>query len=301
MELVFLGTGSMVPTKERNVTAHLLEYRGEYLLIDCGEGTQRQMNLAGYPRTKIRKILITHWHGDHVAGLVGLIQTLSSVPEPQKTIIYGPIGTKRYMEHVLGSCSFDLRVPLEIIEISVPKKGTVEFFRDEHYALEAAAMDHGIPCLAYSFIELDTRRIVLEKAKELGLAEGPLMGRVQRGETVEINGKRVTPEDVSYVKRGKKITFILDTALNENCIPLARLADILVCESTYKEELQEKSEDHKHLTTKDACQIATQADVERLIITHFSQRYKTTHEMVDEARTYFPNVDAAFDFMKVKL
>lgn len=301
MELVFLGTGSMVPTKERNVTAHLIEFRGEYILVDCGEGTQRQMNLAGYPRTKIRKILITHWHGDHVAGLIGLIQTLGAVPEPQPCTIYGPVGTRRYMEHVLGSCSFDQRVPLEIIEIKAPQEGVVEFFRDEHYKLEAAAMDHGIPCLGYSFVELDTRRMHLEKAKELGLKEGPLMGRIQRGESVEIGGKTVSPDDVSYLKRGKKVTFILDTQLNANCIPLARAADILVCESTYKEELKEKSEDHKHLTTKDACQIASHADVERLIITHFSQRYKTTHELLDDAKNYFERVEAAFDFMKVKL
>ena len=300
MELVFLGTGSMVPTKERNVTAHLIEYRGEYLLVDCGEGTQRQMNLAGYPRTKIRKILITHWHGDHVAGLIGLIQTMSAVPEPGTCTIYGPVGTKKYLNHMIQCCSFDLRITLDVQEIDT-RKGVVEIFSDDHYKIEAAAMDHGIPCLGYSFVEHDTRRMELKACTAAGLKEGPLMGKLQKGESVTVEGKTIHPDDVSYVKKGKKITFILDTQLNPNCIPLAQGADILICESTYKEELKEKSEDHKHLTTKDACQIAANANVEKLIITHFSQRYKTTHEILDDAKNYFENVDAAFDFMKIKL
>jgi ribonuclease Z len=301
MELVFLGTGSMVPTKERNVTAHLIEYRGEYILVDCGEGTQRQMNLAGYPRTKVKKVLLTHWHGDHVAGLIGLIQTVSAVPEPGTLTIYGPIGTKKYMNHMLNSVAFDLRIQLDIQEIEVPKQGVVTFYSGEYYELQAARMDHGIPCIGYSFVEKDTRRMDLKSCKEHGIEEGPLMGKLQKGEKVEVKGKVVAPDDVSYVKKGKKMTFILDTQLNENCIELAKYADILVCESTYKEELSEKGADHKHLTTKDACQIAANAEVEKLVITHFSQRYKTTHEMVDEARTYFGNVDAAYDFMKMKL
>jgi ribonuclease Z len=301
MELVFLGTGSMVPTKERNVTAHLIEYRGEFILVDCGEGTQRQMNLAGYSRTKVKKVLLTHWHGDHVAGLIGLIQTVSAVPDPGTLTIFGPVGTKKYMHHLLNSVAFDLRITLDVQEIEVPKEGVVTFWSGEFYELQAARMDHGIPCIGYSFVEKDTRRMELKTCEELGVKPGPMMGKLQRGEAVEVAGKTISPDDVSYVKKGKKLTFILDTQLNENCIPLAKFSDILVCESTFKEDLAEKGADFKHLTTRDACQIAANADVEKLIITHFSQRYKTTHEMLDEARNYFPNVDAAFDFMKVKL
>ena len=141
----------------------------------------------------------------------------------------------------------------------------------------------------------------LDTCKAHGILPGPLMGRLQQGEKIELNGTTVTPEMVSRVQPGKKITFILDTQLNENCIPLAQNSDLLVCESTYKEDLAEKGASHKHLTTRDACQIAANSNVKRLIITHFSQRYKTTHELVVDARQYFPNVDAAYDFMKVKL
>lgn len=301
MELVFLGTGSMVPTKDRNVTAHLIEYKGEFILVDCGEGTQRQMNLAGYQRTKVKKILITHWHGDHVAGLVGLIQTMSAVPEPGTVMLFGPKGTREYMHHVLNSCSFDLRLKLEIQEIAPGRDGVMTFFENDDYMLQAAHLDHSVPCLGYNFVEKDKRRMHIAACTERGLKEGPLMGKLQRGESVVLEGKKIEPDDVSYVKKGKKITFILDTQLNQNCIPLAQNADILVCEATYKEELSEKGADHKHLTTKDAAQIAANADVTKLIITHFSQRYKTTHEILDDAKNYFENVDAAYDFMKVKL
>jgi ribonuclease Z len=175
------------------------------------------------------------------------------------------------------------------------------FFENDDYELQAAHLDHGIPCLGYSFVEKDKRRMHLSACKERGLKEGPLLGKLQRGETVEFEGKTIHPDDVSYVKKGKKLTFILDTQLNVNCIPLAQHADVLVCEATYKEELAEKGADHKHLTTKDACQIASNADVTKLIITHFSQRYKTTHEVLEDAKNYFENVEAAYDFMKVKL
>jgi ribonuclease Z len=300
MELVFLGTGSMVPTKDRNVTGHVIDYKGEYLLVDCGEGTQRQMSVLGMSRSKVTKILLTHWHGDHVIGLVGLLQTMSAVENPGTVAIVGPPGTKTYLGHMLKSMHMDIRVTLDVHEVDAPN-GPVRFFENGDYALEAANLDHGIPCLGYRFVEHDRRRMDLAKCAERGIKPGPLMGRLQEGESVETGGATVHPDDVSYVVPGRKLAFILDTELAANCIPLARDADILVCETTYKEDLATKGADHKHLTTRDAAAIATQAGVRRLIITHFSQRYRTTHELVEDARKYFPATDAAYDLMRVKL
>jgi ribonuclease Z len=290
----------MVPTKDRNTTAHLIEYKGEYLLVDCGEGTQRQMSIAGLSKTKITKILLTHWHGDHVIGLVGLLQTMSAVPNPGTVAIVGPVGTKTFLGHLLKSMVMDLRLTLEVHEVE-PREELVRFFENDDYALEAVALDHGTPCLGYRFVEHDRRRMHLDKCAALGITQGPLMGRLQAGETVTVGGRTVHPDEVSYVVPGRRIAFILDTQLCAGCVPLARDVDILVCESTYTEDLADKSEDHKHLTTRDAATIASQAGVKRLIITHFSQRYKTTHEIVLDARKYFLNTDAAYDFMKVKL
>jgi len=300
MELVFLGTGSMVPTKDRNVTGHVIDYKGEYILVDCGEGTQRQMSMLGLSRNKITKILLTHWHGDHVIGLVGLLQTMSAVANPGTVSIIGPVGTKTYLGHMLKSMHMDVRITLDVHEVDSPN-GLTRFFENEDYALEAANLDHGIPCLGYRFVEHDKRRMELKKCEALGIKPGPLMGLLQDGQSVEHNGATVHPDDVSYTVPGRKLTFILDTELSTNCIPLAQDADVLVCETTYKEELASKGADHKHLTTRDATSIATQAGVKKLIITHFSQRYKTTHELVEDARKYFPNTDAAYDLMKVKL
>ena len=300
MELVFLGTGSMVPTKDRNVTGHIIDYKGEYILVDCGEGTQRQMSMLGMSRNKITKILLTHWHGDHVIGLVGLLQTMSAVDNPGSVSIIGPVGTKTYLGHMLKSMHMDLRITLDVHEIDAPD-GLVRFFQNEDYSLEAANLDHGIPCLGYRFVEHDRRRMDMQKCTELGVKPGPVMGQLQNGESVTVKGRTISPEDVSYIVSGRKLSFILDTELSTNCIPIAQDADVLVCETTYKEELAHKGADHKHLTTRDATSIATQAGVKKLIITHFSQRYKTTHELVDDARKYFPNTDAAFDLMKVKL
>lgn len=300
MELVFLGTGSMVPTKDRNVTGHVIEYKGEYILVDCGEGTQRQMSMLGMSRNKITKILLTHWHGDHVIGLVGLLQTMSAVEQPGTVSIIGPIGTKTYLGHMLKSMHMDIRLTLDVHEVDAPD-ALVRFFENEDYALEAANLDHGIPCLGYRFIEHDKRRMDVAKCTALGIKPGPLMGKLQDGESIEHYGRTISSDDVSYIVPGRKLTFILDTELSSNCVPLAHNADILVCETTYKEELASKGADHKHLTTRDATSIATQAGVKKLIITHFSQRYKTTHELVEDARKYFPNTDAAYDLMKVKL
>ncbi len=162
-------------------------------------------------------------------------------------------------------------------------------------------MDHKMPCLGYSFIEKDMRKINMAKAKKYGLKQGPLIGKLQRGQTVTFKGKTIKPEDVSRMQKGKKLSVILDTLPCTNAYELAKDADLLIAESAYLAELEEKGAEYKHLTTKDAGLIATKANVKKLIITHFSQRYKTTKDLQEEIKTYFKNSKAAHDLMKVKL
>lgn len=299
IEITFLGTSSMVPTKERNVQSIYLEYKGEGILIDCGEGTQRQMNIAGINRLKVKKILVSHWHGDHVSGLIGLIQTVGNVAEPGILTVYGPTGTKKHMEHLLQSCIFDLRIKLEVQEIKITKK-TV-FYENEDYYLEAAPLDHGVPCLGYAFVEKDKRNINMDKASRLGLKPGPMLGKLQKGQTIKHNEKTIKPDDVSTIKKGKKIAFIMDTTYCKECTNLAENSDILVSEATYESSKHEKAEEYKHMTTEQVAMIANQANAKKLILTHFSQRYKTLHELEDEAKKIFPNTTMAYDFMKIKL
>lgn len=296
MEVVFLGTSSMVPTKERNQSGVFIRYKNEGILVDCGEGMQRQFKQKGIPLTKITKILITHWHGDHVFGLPGVISSLGASEYQKKLEIYGPAGTKKHMEDMFKAFVFDRRIEFEVIEIKPGK-----FFENDGFYLETLPLEHGIITLGYSLVEKDIRHIDIKKIKKLGIPNGPLLGKLQDGEAISINGKTVKPEDATYIENGKKVTIIADTVPCKNAIKLAKDADLLVCEATYGSELEAKGESYGHMTGKQAGLIANQADVKKLVLTHFSARYKTTHEVEEDARNVFSNSIAAKDFMVFKV
>jgi len=296
-----LGTSCMVPTKERNVTSMHLQYKGEGILLDCGEGTQRQMNIAGIKRTSVTKILISHWHGDHVSGIIGLLQTVGNEAEPPHIKIFGPRETKARVQHMLQTCIFDNKVDLEVHELNPGKMEVVPFFETEDYALECARLDHNVPCIGYSFVEKERLNIDVEKQKKLGVRDGPWLRKIKKGEEIEYKGKKITPADMTYNVPQKKITYIADTEACAEATLLAQGADIMISESAFASSLQEKAEMRKHMCASEAALIASQADAKKLILTHFSQRYKTVEELEEEAKIHFPETVAAFDFMKVKL
>ena len=299
INLTFLGTASMVPTKQRNVQSIHLEYKGEAILVDCGEGTQRQMNIAGMNRLKIKKVLISHWHGDHVSGLIGLIQTIGSIPEPGTLEVFGPKGTKEKIKHLLKTCEFDLRIKIKVHEIN--SKIVETFYENEDYILQAVRLKHGIRCLGYSFIEKDKIKIDMKKVKSLDLQSGKWLKKIQKNETVKVKNKEITPKEISNVEEGKKISFILDTSFCNQAIELAKNADLLISESVYANDLQELAAKHHHMTAYDAAKIAEKAKVKKLILTHFSQRYKNVKVILADARETFKNTETAEDFMKVKV
>ena len=299
MKLVFLGTSAMVPTKERNVQSLYIDYNGDGILLDCGEGTQRQITLAGLNAQKIKTILISHWHGDHVSGLIGLIQTMGGIEKPFTLEVYGPIGTKEKMQHLLNSCYFDQRINIKIHEINPEKLET--FFENDDFMLQAIKLKHSIPCLGYNFIEKDKIKIDTKKVKAKGLKEGKWLQKIQKGESVKVKDKTIKPEDISFTIKGKKVSIIMDTAFNPNLILLSKDADLLISESVFAADLQELATKYKHMTSKDAATIAKQANVKKLILTHFSQRYKTIKPVLDDARSVFKNVVAAQDFMQIKV
>ena len=297
----------MVPTKERNVTGIFLQFKEHGILMDCGEGTQRQMNIAGINRNKVDYILISHWHGDHVSGLIGLIQTMGNQTgqEPgveRKTIhLFGPKETERRVEHMMQTCIFENKLNIVVHEIH-PKRGELLRIVDkEEFAIDVAGLEHGVPCIAYRFVEKDQRRIDMKRAQELGLREGPLIGRLQEGEHVVLNDKTITPDMVSTMKQGKKIAFVLDTGMCEGAHLVAENADVLVCEASYASDIEHKAEHNKHLTAKQAALIANNANAKKLLLTHLSQRYTTGEEVLQDARDVFQNVFIAYDFMKLKL
>lgn len=297
MQLTFLGTSCMVPTKERNTPGLFLKYKSEGILFDCGEGTQRQMNLCGINRNSVTKVLITHWHGDHVSGLVGLIQTMGNKEFNPKIEIFGPKGTKKRVDMLKDLIYFDVQVDLGVIEIDAKSPEVV--FDCEDFQIMSANMKHIVPCVAYAFVEKDRRNIdtgFLDKHK---IKDGAHLKKLTAGKDMEYKGKVYKADEATYIVKGKKIAYIVDTEVCNTAIELAKDADILVCESTYSSKLQQKAEEHKHMTSKDAAMIANQANVKKLILTHFSQRYKNTLEIQEDAQTYFNEVVCAEDFMKV--
>ena len=298
-ELIFLGTSAMIPTKERNHTALFLKYKGEGILLDCGEGTQRQFKIANESLTKITKIVISHWHGDHVLGLPGLIQTLSAseyAAKERALEIYGPRGTKKQVALMCEAFPYDNKLEIKVQEVS---EGT--FIETETLKIMAYPLEHGIPCLGFKIQEKDRRKIDIAALKKYGIPEGPLLGDLQQNKSIVWNGKKISPKETTYVIPGKVIGVITDTGQCKNCLEIAEGVDILICEATFMEKEIEKAEQYKHLTIKQAALIAHTANVKKLVLTHFSQRYKEKAEQEQEAKDIFPNVVLAYDGMRVTI
>lgn len=296
MEIIFLGTSSMVPTKERNQAGTFISYKNEGILIDCGEGIQRQFKLVGSSITKITKILISHWHGDHVLGLPGLIQSIAASEYNGKLIIYGPKGSKSRFKAMFDTFVFDKPLDLEIVDV---KEGV--FFENKDFRLLAYPLEHGIQTYGYRFEQKDRLRIDMKKVKKIGLDEGPSLGKLQEGKSVTFKGKKIVPTDVAYEVRGKTIGIITDTQLCDGCYKIAKDADLLICEATYSSKYENKAEEYKHMTAKQAGMVASQSNAAKLVLNHLSARYKTGQEIEEDAREVFDNSLVAYDFMKIKM
>ena len=295
IEITFLGTGCMQPTKNRNHSAIVLSYGKENILLDCGEGTQRQMRIAGIKPAKITRIFLSHWHGDHVFGLPGLLST-AGADKPDTIIhIYGPKGTKKFLENINTWFAAKELANYEAHEITAGK-----FYEGEEFFLHAEILKHFTPCLGFSFIEKDKHKINVAQAAKLGLS-GPILGQLQQGQEVTVKGKKIKAAEVTYLVPGKKVSYIADTVPCEGAERLAQQADLLISEGTHLDEIKEKTEKFMHLTVKQAALIASENNAKRLVITHLSQRYKTPSEVLTEAKEYFPDSVVAEDFMKIKV
>lgn len=289
----------MVPTKERNQSAVFVSYKNEGILVDCGEGTQRQFKITGIPLTKITKVLVSHWHGDHVLGLPGLIQTLNSTTTEHRLQVFGPKGTKTQLDYMKKAFLMEGNGGSLALEVHDVEGGV--FFETADFRLEAAMLDHSVPCLGYSIVEKDKVHVDMAAVKRLGLPEGPMLGELQEGKPVVWKGKTVKPAEVTFATKGKKVTVIMDTQICNSAVKLAKGADLLVCEATYADELEGKAGEYKHLTAGQAAAIANKAGAGKLVLTHFSQRYKATGELEEDARLTFDNVLCARDFMRLSV
>ena len=293
--VTFLGTSCMQPTKERNHSALFFPHDTEGILFDCGENTQRQLKIAGIRPTKITRIFLTHWHGDHVLGLPGLLQTMAAAPYVGTLHVYGPKGSKERFGHMFRAFDFDAKLDLVVHDIEPGVVCDASLFE-----VHAAMLDHGVPCFGYRWVEKDKRRIKVAAVKKLGIPDGPLLGELQRGRSIEWKGKRVPADELTFLQKGKVIAYVVDAAPCKGAIDLAQGADLLICEAAYANALEDKGEQYKHLTARDAATIARKADAKQLVLTHFSQRYASTEDIEEDAKEIFPDVVCAYDFLKVK-
>lgn len=296
INITFLGTSCMQPTKTRNHSGILLSYNKENILMDCGEGIQRQMRIAGIKPAKITRLLISHWHGDHVFGIPGLLSSMGADQYAEKLHIYGPKGSAEYLEHMLKGFAAKSIIAHQVHEVS---SGII--FESEEFMLEAQPLKHSVICYGYTFREKDRRKIELSRTKKLGIEEGPLLGQLQQGKTITLKGKKIKPEQVSYIVPGKKVSYIADTVPCNGANQLAKDCDLLISEGTHLSEIEEKAEKYMHLTVKDAALIASSSNAKKLIITHISTRYKNSIEIQEEASQYFDDVVVAEDFMRVEV
>ena len=245
IEITFLGTGCMQPTKNRNHAGVLLSFQKENILFDCGEGIQRQMRIAGVKPAKITKLCISHWHGDHVFGIPGLLSSMgadrSGQEKEQILHIYGPKGSKVYLSHIFKSFAAKDIIPYQVHEV---KPGKV--LETEEFVLETQPLEHSTPCVGYSFREKDRLRINVAKANKLGL-EGPILGKLQQGQDVVLKGKNIKHQEITYSVVGKKVSYVTDTVPCHGADKLAKNADLLICEGTHLDEIRDKTEKAKHI------------------------------------------------------
>ncbi|MFH1311378.1 MAG: ribonuclease Z [Nanoarchaeota archaeon] len=284
IKIVFLGTSDSVPSAARNHPAVLLTYQGENILIDCGEGTQRQFRKAKLNPCKVNRILITHWHTDHILGIPGLIKTLALSGYKKTLYIYGPKGTKFFMRIFLKLFAFRQEYPINIQEVEG------KFFETKDFYLEAEKMTHGIPCNAYSFVKKGQIRIDKKKLEKLKIPSGKHLQNLKQGKNITYKGKSYLAKNLTYAQEEKKISVVLDTSFNEKIIPFVKNSDVLICESTFSSSFKDMARERGHLTTKQVAEIAKKSKSKKLFLMHISQRYSKNPEvLLHEAKKIFKN------------
>ena len=298
LTLTLLGTSASRPTVERNVASAVLVREGETLMFDCGEGTQRQMMRYGVSFS-LRDIYFTHMHADHVIGVIGLLRTMALQGRTEPMRLIGPVGAGRHLKRAKEFGVDRITFPVEIVELDAST-------RVDHgaFAVVPFPVDHG-PALSlgYAMIEPERKgRFNPDRARELGIPEGPLWGQIHRGQPVTLpDGRTVSPETLVGAPRpGRSVVITGDTRPCDATVEMSRGADLLVHEATFADEEAERARETGHSTAREAAEVAARAGVRRLVLTHLSARY--SHDPSDlgrEAREAFADVIVGRDGMEI--
>ncbi|MFW5898651.1 MAG: ribonuclease Z [Candidatus Saliniplasma sp.] len=286
MKIVFLGTGGSYPTPKRNVTSIALKFKGDVILFDCGEGTQRQIMKSSLSFMKIQKIFISHFHGDHFLGIPGLIQSMNLNDRENPLEVYGPVGTLEVMKELIDIGYF--RPGFEILVTELVPEARLDF---EGYSITTIESNHNIPTLGFCFKEDDKKgRFKKQKALSFGIPEGPLFSKIHNGEPIEVDGKVIRPEDVvGPPRRGRQVVYSADTKPSAEIIDAAEDADVLIHDGTLESSLSDKAMQHDHSSVDMAAMAAKEAGVKKLFITHISPRYEDAASLELEAKEIFEN------------
>lgn len=306
MQITFLGTSSGVPTRSRNVSsvALRLPQRGELWLFDCGEGTQHQIIRSDLKISQLSRIFITHMHGDHIFGLMGLLATCGLAGNPTQIDIYGPPKLDEYLRTCSRYSHTHLSYPINVHAV---EPGVV--YEDEEYIVSCGRLEHRITDFGYRVAEKDrTGRFDIEKAKALSIPPGRVYGQLKRGETVTLlDGRQINGAELcGPTEVGRKVVYCTDTVYCDGAVELAQDADVLIHEATFAHEDADLAFQRFHSTSTMAAQVALTANVKRLIMTHFSPRYAPGNnlelkDLLGEARAIFPNTEIAYDFLSYEV
>ena len=296
MKLVFLGTSAAQPTENRGLSCICLERDGEIMMFDAGEATQISYMKSGLGWNKKMKLFVTHLHGDHCVGILGLLQTMSMQKRTETLEIFGPNGIEEFLAANIKILNFGLSFP---VLITIIKEGKI--FENDKFSIHVCKANHSITAFSYLFEENDKPgRFNLEKAKELKIPEGELWNKLQNGYEIIIDGKIIKPNQVLGEKRpGKKIGISGDTMPTKELEKFFAECDYLVFDSTFLDEEKQKAQDTCHSTAKQAAELAKKANVKNLILTHFSARYKDEIGHKTEAEQIHNSVITAKDLLEV--
>lgn len=301
MQITFLGTSSGVPTRSRNVSAVALRLpqRAEFWLFDCGEGTQHQILRSDLKISQLTRIFITHLHGDHIFGLMGLLASYGLAGNPTRIDIYGPPGLNDYLQACQRYSYTHLSYPLKVYTV---RPGVV--WEDEEYSVICGNLKHRVTAFGYRIVEKDRPgRFNVEKAAQMGIPPGPIYGQLKRGETVTLpDGRKINGADLcGPTEIGRKIAYCTDTVYCDGAVELAQDADVLIHEATFAHQDANLAFERLHSTSTMAAQVALTAGAKQLIMTHFSPRYAPGNDLnlddlLQEARAIFPHTQMAYDF-----
>jgi ribonuclease Z len=299
LSATLLGTAAACPTIERNVAALAVQREGETILFDCGEGTQRQMMRYGVSFA-FREIFFTHYHADHMLGVVGLLRTMGLQDRTAPVTLYGPRGAQRILGAAITLGIERNKFPVDIVELKVGDR-----LKRDDYDIVVFETDHRADTVGFALAE-HTRlgRFNPQRARELGIPEGPLWGRLHKGETVELpDGRRIGPAElVGAPRRGRTLVYTGDTRPTLKVVEAARGADLLIHEATFGEEEVDRAAETGHSTAAQAAEVAREAGVRRLVLTHISARYsREAPELLAEAKAVFPETLVARDGLTVEV